>query len=115
MPKPNPVRHAMTSEDYSAVPSKRKAMLDFPPAVYAVRLPGGIIKFGYTCRLVKRIEHYGPGAELLGLYPGTFDHEQAIHRRLRPHLASGREYYHPTPEVIREVNALRALGNLPAI
>lgn len=40
--------------------------------------------------------------------PGTLADEQAIHQRLVDHLHHGREYYRPPPEVMAEVNALRA-------
>lgn len=95
--------------------TRRQALIQFPPAVYAVRLADGIIKIGWSQRMMKRLERYGKGADLLAAFPSSLEHERVIHSRLREYRAHGREYYHPTPEVMAEVNQLRALSNLPAL
>lgn len=55
------------------------------------------------------------GAEILGFVPGTTDDEQAVHASLRPHVAHGVEYYHPTAAVMAVVNEMRDRFNLPHI
>lgn len=90
-----------------------EAMNAAGPVVYAARLDGGIVKMGHTARLGDRLRylrhHAGSDSvEILAFAPGTEADEQAIHGRLSEHLARGREYYHPVPEVMAEVNALRA-------
>ena len=83
--------------------------------IYAIRLPDGIIKIGHTKDLMARRRHFDSGPEaILAIKPGAYDEEQAIHAKLAPHVARGREYYHPTPEVMGFVNDLRGrLGISP--
>jgi len=83
--------------------------------IYAIRCPDGVIKIGHTRNLSARRRHFDTTPEaILAIRPGTYDEEQAVHASLRPHLARGQEYYHPTPEVLAYVNALRStLGVQP--
>lgn len=75
--------------------------------IYAIRTDDDLIKIGCTADLVDRMSHIKGGAkELLALRPGGFTDELAIHRRLKGHAAEGREYYLPTPAVLREVNVI---------
>jgi len=80
------------------------------PVVYALRVPDGAIKIGYSTDLPNRMRRFvrTSEAEILAILPGgTLAEEQAIHARLRDHVAYGREFYHPTPEVVAEVNGMR--------
>ena len=85
--------------------------------IYAVRTRDGLIKIGCSTDLVTRLDHIKGGVEeILALKPGTFADELAIHRSLRGHATEGREYYFPTPSVLRAVNAMRApLGLDPIV
>lgn len=77
--------------------------------VYAVRLPDGIIKIGWTKDFNARRRAFTSDYDaILAVMPGTFDDEQAIHARLAQHVARGREYYHPHAEVLACVNELRS-------
>lgn len=75
------------------------------PVVYAMRLRGDVIKIGHSGRLGRRrIQLQGT---MLAFRFGTRDDEQAIHALLAEHRHHGREYYHPTPEVLAVVNEMR--------
>ncbi|MDG4784339.1 hypothetical protein O7626_00430 [Micromonospora sp. WMMD1102] len=76
--------------------------------IYAIRCPDGLIKVGHTADLASRRRAYGSDPSIvLAVRPGTLAEEQAIHVRLRPSVAHGQEYYHPTPEVLAFVNEIR--------
>lgn len=83
--------------------------------IYAIRCPDGVIKIGHTRDLMARRRHFDSAPDaILAIKPGTYDQEQAIHARLKPSLARGHEYYHPTPDVLAFVNGLRSeLGAQP--
>lgn len=81
--------------------------------IYGFRTFDGLIKVGYTTDIVKRLGSQGVNRRnlsqrLLFLVPGSYEDEQAIHTWLHPHRARGREYYHPTAEMIEFVNLMRA-------
>lgn len=93
-------------------PSTTAAMKALGSVLYAVRIDV-LIKIGHTSDLAMRLRtlRYRQGArymQLLAVQFGTLADERAIHERLKPHLARGREYYHPTPEVLAIVNDMRA-------
>lgn len=92
-----------------------RALQSLGPLIYAVRTKDGLVKIGVTTDLIERMKHIKGGtAELLALKPGTMADEQAIHRSLKGHASEGREYYLPTPSVLRVVNTMRAaLGMEP--
>lgn len=76
--------------------------------IYAIRCPDGLIKIGWTADLNLRRKPYGADPTIiLAVRPGTHDEEQDLHRRLRESCARGREYYHPTDEVLAFVNEIR--------
>lgn len=79
------------------------------PVVYAIRTKDQLIKIGFTGNLAARRRHLSTRREdMLGFFRGTLEDEQAIHAQLVPFRARGREYYHPTPEVLAVVNDMRA-------
>jgi hypothetical protein len=81
--------------------------------IYAMRLPDGIIKIGCCSDLANRASQLH--GKILGFRPGDLAEELEVHRSLRRHVARGREFYHPRPEVIAFVNELRDLFDLPHI
>lgn len=85
--------------------------------IYAVRTKDGLIKIGASGDLVTRLDHINGGVdEILALKPGTRRDELTIHRSLAGHAAVGREYYLPTPSVLKVVNELRVpLGLEPVV
>lgn len=80
--------------------------------VYAVRMPDGLIKIGWTGDFGRRKERLGAAAEVLSLQPGTRADEATIHAQLRAHRAMRHEYYHPAAEVLAVVNEMRATLSL---
>ena len=103
-------------KDLSIVPHSRPAALSalaqLGPVVYAVRV-GELVKIGHTTNLSTRIQHLSAehstaDLEILAFKFGTRDDERATHQQLKPSLARGREWYHPTPQVLRLVNLWRA-------
>lgn len=76
--------------------------------IYAVRTSDGLIKIGGSADLINRLDHIKGGtAEILAMKPGTRHEERDIHRGLTGHATQGREYYLPTPSVLRVVNEMR--------
>lgn len=114
MRKPTSGGTAITADATDPM-TRTQALKDFPPAIYAVRLHDGLVKIGWSRSLANRLGSYGKDSELLGLMPGTLADEKQLHARLAPHRARLREYYHPAPEVLAEVNTLREWSGLPAM
>lgn len=85
--------------------------------IYAVRTNDGLVKIGGSADIVNRLDHIKGGvSEILAIKPGTRHEERDIHRALSGHATDGREYYLPTPSVLKVVNAMRApLGLEPVI
>ncbi len=84
--------------------------------VYAVQFPDGIIKIGCTGDLATRLSAFqADKGALLGFRFGEYEDEQALHASLKAHVARGREWYHPAPEVLAVVNDMRTAFNLPPI
>lgn len=82
--------------------------------IYAAQFPDGIIKIGCTSDLTHRLSAFAAdGGALIGFMPGEYEDEQEIHRALREHVARGREWYNPTPEVLAAVNEMRDRFNMP--
>lgn len=76
--------------------------------IYAVRTGDDLIKIGCTSNFAERRHRIKGGtAEILALKPGTFADELAIHHSLKGHATDGREYYFPSPTVLRVVNEMR--------
>jgi hypothetical protein len=86
--------------------------------IYAIRCRDGIIKIGHTRDLMSRRRHFASSDNpeaILSIQHGTYEDEQALHATLKASVARGREYYHPTPEVLAYINGVRAtLGVDPA-
>lgn len=93
--------------------SKHAALTALGEVVYAIRCDD-VIKVGHTTNLGARCYKLGSD-DILGFMPGTLDDEQALHQRLAPHLARGREWYHPAPEVLAVVNDMRAVIGLEPV
>lgn len=90
--------------------SQRQALLLLQQAnaslLYAMRTDDRLVKIGCSSNLAQR--HYEFGFKFLAIQVGTFEDEAALHQRLRSQVARGQEFYHPTPEVLRIVNEMRA-------
>jgi hypothetical protein len=79
------------------------------PSVYAVMVmtdDGPAVKIGYSANITQRLGRLR-NPVVLALMPGSLADERDIHRRLDAPRAHGREYYHPGPEVLAEINAMR--------
>lgn len=97
---------------------RNEAMSSLGSVVYAARLADGTIKIGWTEHFGSRLRwlksYTGQTVELLAFRQGGRSDEQALHAAMKDHLARGREYYHPTPEVLAVVNRMRHdLGMTP--
>lgn len=66
--------------------------------VYAAEVEGGLIKFGSSRDVHARM--VGIDGRLIAATPGELSDELAIHHELADHVARGREWFHPTPEVM---------------
>jgi hypothetical protein len=96
-----------------SVPALARAVGD---VVYFIRCADGLIKIGWTRTIARRRTELTSGwANLLAIKPGTFADEQALHHALRAHIAHGREYYHPTPEIMGLINEIRGTYGLSLI
>lgn len=71
----------------------------------------GAIKIGWTSSLRSRLlaHQRNHGAlELLAHFAGTVKQEHALHARFVAHLAEGREWFHPHPELEAWISTLKA-------
>lgn len=74
--------------------------------VYYIRVDT-LIKIGYSGRVYARMKAYPPHAVLLATEPGNPDLERRRHNQFNRHLAAGREWFRPSPELIAHINSLR--------
>lgn len=108
------IRPSVRSDATSAA-ERHRVLAALGSVVYAVRVDD-LVKIGFTTNYARR--RYALGVEyddLLAIVPATQDDETEIHRRLVDHRHHGREYYFPTPAVLREVDRLRALIGLDSV
>lgn len=98
--------------DYGAsgpVPSPIAILRALGEVIYFAEMPDGIIKIGHTKNLaVRRHGWTHRGARILAFRFGSLEDEQLIHAGLADSRAFGREWYHPTDEVMAEVESARA-------
>lgn len=101
------------SLQYAWKPVPARTLLNSLGSVlYAVRLPDGLIKIGYTTNLNNRLLKL-KSQKLLAFRFGDRADETAVHQSLSSHCARGREYYHPAPDVLAVVNRWRVDLGLP--
>jgi hypothetical protein len=74
--------------------------------IYYVRV-GATIKIGVTGRVKQRMASYPPHSVLLATEPGGDELEKQRHRQFRGDLAAGREWFHPSVDLITHINGLR--------
>lgn len=110
MPKRRAIHHDRPSmlepQMHDDGPDPDALLTSLGDVVYFAQVRGGIIKIGFTGDLARRRTEL-PSARLLAFRFGTHADEQAIHARLVEHRARGREWYHPTDEVMAEAHAAR--------
>lgn len=69
-----------------------------PGWIYYVRI-GDTVKIGFAKNVSQRMRQYPPTAALLAVEPGTPKIERARHSLFAAHLAHGREWFNPNPEL----------------
>lgn len=77
-----------------------------PGWIYYIRI-GDTIKIGYSKDVNRRMRAYPPTAELLAVEPGTTVLERKRHQHFGAHLAHGREWFTPNPELDTWITTLR--------
>lgn len=77
------------------------------PVIYFAQMRDGLVKIGYTTDLRKRRHGWEKGSRVLAFRYGTLEDELLIHQGLVESRAYGREWYHPTDEVMAEVDTAR--------
>jgi len=108
--------HYVRGWDEARSPSITELCGDLPPVIYCIRLDDGCIKIGWTEDLAARKRSFGKGWQrILAVTPGTLEDEKELHVVLAASLARGREYYHPTAEVMAVVNDMRRRVGLSLI
>lgn len=86
------------------------------PCVYFFRTEEDRIKIGFTTNLARRRRRLGlPWASLLAVERGSYDDEQALHRRFRTHLVAGREWYYPAAEIVEYIDDARVRLGVPRL
>lgn len=96
--------------------SKTAQARDIGPLVYFIRSRDDLIKIGYTADLANRCMWFGGWSTVLAIVAGaTMADEHALHERFAESLARGREYFHPTPDLIGHINEIRGRLGVPAI
>lgn len=71
-------------------------------SIYYIRVDDKV-KIGWTSNLPQRMKSYPPHMVLLTDHPGTRADERDLHRTFKPSRASGREWYHPTQELLAHI------------
>lgn len=114
-PRSVPFGSGWAAEGPRRTPSISALCRELPPVVYFLRTDDDLIKIGHTTNLARRKGAFGPGWErVLAVVPGSRDDEAALHARFAEHLARGREYFRPAPDLLAHINELRfALGVQP--
>lgn len=115
----------IASQEAAPLPTHRQAMQALT-AVYGAMLYaftfGPYVKLGWTEHLDQRAYQLRSQAiaegydvpQILGFKPGTRAEELELHRGLATSVHHGREWYHPTPEVLAVINDWReAVGRQP--
>lgn len=93
-----------------------EALGELGEVIYVIRCDDGLIKIGWTRGLRERRRSIESDfTAILAVRPGSYDDEQAIHARFRRHCARGREYYHPTPEILDFINEIRDQAGVPPL
>jgi hypothetical protein len=107
-----PTRHSVTTrQDRMRLIHECLRDLAGVELIYAIRCTDGLIKIGWTQDLMSRRRHFASSdapEAILAIQPGTYEQEQALHQQLASSLARGKEYYHPTEQVLSLVNAIRS-------
>lgn len=93
------------------------AMAQLDSVVYAVLTLDGLVKIGRSENLRERMKFYRISGRdmtrLLVVFPGSLPEERMAQRVVAAHLARGKEYFHPHPDVIRWVNESRDRMGVP--
>lgn len=93
-----------------------QAAREIGSCVYFIRCNDGLIKIGFTTNLAGRRAAYGPGWDrVLAALPGTLAHEKACHALHADHLAKGREYFYPHPDLLAHINEIREHLGVPLL
>ena len=118
------------SQSRKTVPTLARTPIDYLPpyrsiarmakdlgrCIYFVRTHDSLVKIGCTTDLARRRSQLAvEWTDLLALRPGTRVDEAGLHRKFRPHLQRGREWYRPAPEIIDYINDLRLAMGLTRI
>lgn len=100
------VQHA--AMDGHPIPMYKPAPPEPPDSwIYFLKLDAKI-KIGWTSNYIQRMRAYPPHAEVLVRHHGTRADERDLHRSFKPSRAAGREWYHPTPELMRHIERIKA-------
>lgn len=87
---------------------------ELPPVVYFIGTDDGLVKIGHTTQLHLRKGKFGPGwARVLAVVPGTRADESAMHELHSAHLAHGREWFYPHPDLIAHIDEIRERYGVP--
>jgi hypothetical protein len=78
--------------------------------IYYLRLDEKI-KIGWTSNFNQRMHSYPPHAVVIVRHPGTRADERDLHRSFKPSRAAGREWYHPTPELLAHIERMKEDNN----
>jgi hypothetical protein len=73
-----------------------------PGTIYYLQV-GALIKIGFSGYLEGRLRSYPPDSKVLATHPGTPEVEQRIHNKFFNHLAHGREWFNPSPEIDQHI------------
>jgi len=76
---------------------------------------GDLIKIGYSRNAFARLKSYPPTTEWLAVELGTRKIERARHSLFSEHLAHGREWFHPHPDLLEWIQQLRDKGGKPRV
>lgn len=94
---------ARREQRLAEVEARRAAARKVAGTIYYIRVDDKI-KIGWTSNLPQRLMSYPPHMVRLTDHPGTKADERDLHRSFKPSRASGREWYHPTQELMAHID-----------
>lgn len=92
-------------ETITPEPRERQTGIEHVGHVYYIAT-GGRIKIGHSTRIEDRLASYPPDMDLLFIQEGDRTLERDEHRRFKPYLTDGREWFEDRAEVRAKINEL---------
>lgn len=97
------------AEHQARVEESRKILGPPEGFVYYLQV-GELIKIGYASDLIRRLQSYPPGTELLAVERGMIELEKRRHLKFAELRTAGREWYEPDVRLMDHITVIAAEG-----